>query len=296
LIGEEARTYTGVKANKKRNYTGSLMPLTARAELESLLRLRKLDVTLTSMQPWEHSCDVAPTGVSALDEPLGGGLRRGHVSEIVGDSSSGRTRTMCRILAAAAGRGEAVALVDTCDRFDPASAAAAGLDLSMLLWVRVGGPVSPRAGAASRAGETAGRALKAVNLVLQAGGFGVVVFDLADVAAIGIRQFPYTTWARLARVIEGSQTVALVVAAEHVARSPGGVTVALDGGGRRAEWSGTGERARLLRRVDTRTRIVSARQLPTPQLPTPNELPTSNSQRTSNPDNSQFPTAHTRGS
>jgi recombination protein RecA len=230
------------------------MPLTARAELESLLRSRKLDVTLTSAQPWARGRDVAATGVPALDAALDGGLTRGHVSEIVGDPASGRTRTLCRILAAAAARGEAVALVDTCDRFDPASAAAVGLDLSMLLWVRVGGPLSPRA-----VGETAGRALTALNLILQAGGFGVVVFDLADVPAPGIRQFPYTTWARLARVIEGSQTVALIVAAEHIARSPGGVTIALDGGGCRAEWSGTGDRARLLRRVDTRTRIVSAR-------------------------------------
>jgi len=249
------------------------MSLTARAKLETLLRTRKLDVTLTSVQPHgqlgsARGRDVAPTGVAAIDEPLGGGLTRGHVSEIVGDPASGRTRTVCRILAAAVGRGEAVALVDTCDRFDPASAAAVGLDLSMLLWVRVGGPLSPR-----EVGETAGRALKAVNLILQAGGFGVVVFDLADVPALGIRQLPYTTWARLARVIEGSQTVALIVAAEHVSRSPGGVTIALDGGGGRAEWSGVSDRGRLLRRVNTRARIVSARQCPTPQLPTPNELP-----------------------
>jgi len=252
------------------------MPPSARAHLESLLRSRKLDVTLTSAQPWERLRDVAPTGVAALDEPLGGGLTRGHLSEIVGAPASGRTRTMCQILAAAARRGEAVALVDACDRFDPASAAAVGLDLSKLLWVRVAGPGAPSAGA--KAGEIAGRALKAMNLILQAGGFGVVVFDLADVPAIAIRQLPYTTWARLARVIEGGQTVALVVATEHVARSPGGVTMALDGGSRRAEWSGTGDRARLLRRVDTRTRLVTACQLPTSQLPTPKRLPTANSQ------------------
>src|SRR5262245_40084151 len=113
------------------------MPLTARAALESLLRTRKLDVTLTSHQPHgqlssARGRDVAATGVPALDEALAGGLTRGHVSELVGDPASGRTRTMCQILAAAARRGEAVALVDTCDRFDPASAAAVGLDLSML--------------------------------------------------------------------------------------------------------------------------------------------------------------------
>ena len=45
-----------------------------------------------------------------------------------------------------------------------------------------------------------------MNLVLQAGGFGLVAFDLADVHATALRQFPYTTWMRIARVIEGSQT------------------------------------------------------------------------------------------
>jgi len=64
---------------------------------------------------------------------------------------------MTRALAAAAVRGEAVALVDACDTFDPASAAAQGLDLSRLLWVRESGD--------------APRALKAFSLVLQAGGF-----------------------------------------------------------------------------------------------------------------------------
>ncbi len=75
--------------------------------------------------------------------------------------------------AAAASRGELVALVDTCDRFDPESAAAIGLDLSRLLWIRDTGDAT--------------RALKAMNLVLQAGGFGLVVLDLADVAPGGAR-------------------------------------------------------------------------------------------------------------
>ena len=82
---------------------------------------------------------------------------------------------MCAALAAATGRGEVVALVDTCDRFDPGSAADAGVDLSRLLWVREHGD--------------AGRALKAMNLVLQAGGFGIAAFDLADVPALALRQF-----------------------------------------------------------------------------------------------------------
>jgi hypothetical protein len=198
--------------------------------------------------PWARAArDVAPTGLAQIDDALGGGLARGHLSEIVGPRSSGRTSVMCHMLAAAAARGEAVALVDTCDRFDPRSAEAAGVDLSKFLWVRDTGD--------------AVRALKAMNLVLQAGGFGLVAFDLADVHAMALRQFPYTTWMRVARVIEGSQTAAVIVGADRIARSPGGVTIALDAPatGSRGRWSGAADRARLLRAIDIQPRIVGAR-------------------------------------
>ena len=222
--------------------------MAARAELESLLRARKLDVTLTSAVPWGRPPrDLAPTGHDLLDHALDGGVARGHLSEIVGPRSSGRTTVLCRMLAAAAARGEAVALVDTCDRFDPISADAAGLELSKLLWIRERGDAS--------------RALKAANLVLQAGGFGVVAFDLADVPALALRQFPHTTWMRIARVIEGSQTAAVIVAAAHVARSPGGVTIALDPPGHApaARWTGSTDRARLLRDLEIVPRVVGGR-------------------------------------
>ncbi len=214
--------------------------------IESLLKARKLDVTLTSVAPWTTAGaadELAPTGVAALDDELGGGFRRGQVSEVVGGRSSGRTSVAIRALAEAAGRGELVALVDASDRFDPVSAAAAGLDLSQLLWVRDTGDVS--------------RAIKATNLILQAGGFGLVVLDLADVPAPQVRGLPFTTWFRLSRVIEGSPTVALLVAAEHVARSAGGATVMMDRAKRPALWTGErSPRARLLTGLDVRPRVV----------------------------------------
>lgn len=219
----------------------------ARADLESLLRARKLDTTLTSSLARNAGEELlAETGWELLDARLGGGLRRGHLSEVIGPRSSGRSALVCRIAAAAARRGEVVALVDTDDRFDPASAAGAGLDLARLLWIRERGDAS--------------RAVKALNLILQAGNFGVVMFDLGDVRSAGLRQFPHTTWMRLARVIEGSQTVALLVAAEHIARSPGGVTIALepDAGGS-GEWMGNSARARRLSGLVLRPRVISAR-------------------------------------
>ena len=217
----------------------------ARAVLESLLRDRKLDVTLTSERPWIDPEDAAATGVPEIDRALGGGLRRGHLSEIAGARSSGRATVMCAAMAAATGRGEVVALIDSCDRFDPVTAADAGVDLSRLLWVREHGD--------------APRALKAMNLVLQAGGFGLVVFDLADVPGLALRQFPYTTWMRISRVIEGSQTTALLVGSDRIARSPGGVTISLEATGPRGTWAGHSDRARFLQRLDVTPRIVNAR-------------------------------------
>ena len=219
----------------------------ARAYLESLLKARKLDVTLTHLAPWRawdrQPQDVAETGVPALDSALGGGLRRGHLSEIVGSRSSGRTSVLCHALAAATSRDELVALIDTNDRFDPLTAASAGLDLSRLLWVRDSGD--------------AARALKAMSLVLQAGGFGLVVLDLTDVVDRVVRGLPFTTWFRLARIIEGSQTVALLMASEHLGRSSGGSTIALERPSPSALWAEPGShRARLLSGLDIRPRVI----------------------------------------
>lgn len=222
------------------------MGYAARADLESLLRARKLDVTLTTSAPWSAAspdeCRAA-TGVPDLDAALGGGLRRGHLSEIAGPRSCGRTTVLCHALAAATARGEVTALVDAMDRFDPLSAAAAGVDLSHLLWVREAGDLV--------------RAVKAMNLVLQAGGFGIVALDVADLPPRVVRQVPYTTWIRLARAVEGSQTVALVVGAERTARSAGGVTIALDPASPR--WAGRSDRSRRLHGVEVAARVGTAR-------------------------------------
>jgi hypothetical protein len=139
--------------------------------------------------------------------------------------------------------------VDTLDRLDVASAAAAGVELSRLLWVR-----GQDSASVDRALD---RALKALNLVLQAGGFGVVALDLADVPLAALRQIPFNTWMRVQRVIEGSDTACVLIASEPLARSAGGLTVTLAG---RPTWTGTSERSRRLAGVDLCARVVSPRK------------------------------------
>src|SRR5690606_21291058 len=104
------------------------------ATVEAMLRAKKLDRTLaTGVAP---DVEVMPLDLAVLDARLAGGLPRGQRSEVVGPASSGRTSLVWAWLGAATRRGEHVALVDTFDRFDPASGAACGMDLSRLLWVR----------------------------------------------------------------------------------------------------------------------------------------------------------------
>ncbi len=81
--------------------------------------------------------EMVSSGIPQLDL-LTGGLARGCLTEICGTASSGRTSVLLFALARATERGEVCALVDASDAFDPASAAAAGMEMSRLLWVRCG--------------------------------------------------------------------------------------------------------------------------------------------------------------
>ncbi len=233
----------------------------ARADLEQLLRARRLDRTLTSALPPVDPHDtyaIAPTGIAALDARLGGGFPRGQLSELVGARSSGRTSVLLRVLADATARGELVALVDALDRLDVASADGAGVDLTRLLWVR--GHVVANPGLCRDLNQRAlEQAVKALTLVLQAGNFGVVALDVADAPADAVRRLPFTTWLRLQRMVEGSQTVAVLVGSEPLARSSAGLTLQLgtkdEGAGRRRVRFDD----RLLDGIDTEVRVVRAR-------------------------------------
>jgi hypothetical protein len=195
---------------------------------------------------------------------LGGGLPCGELSEVVGPRSSGRTTLLCSALAAATGRGELAALVDALDRFDAESAAAVGVEFANLLWVRgiaASAEAIPR-GPGSRGGQDSlwravERAVKAFTLILESRAFSLVVCDLADVPAPLLRRLPFTTWFRLARMIEGSHTAALVVGPERLGRSAGGVTIAL--GTAPLQWRGASDRARLFDGIVPRARVVGRR-------------------------------------
>ena len=239
----------------------------ALAVLEDALRARKLDRTLTSaIPPGKGDGQVAPAALTELDTSLQGGLPRGQLSELVGPPSSGRTTLLLQMLAAATQRGEIVAFVDTFDRLDLASVVAAGVDLDRLLWIR-GHAVSraesvglrPQSGVRTAGfslrpegllDRTIERALKALNLVLQAGGFGVVALDLADASPAALHRLPFTTWLRVQRMIEGSETACVLVAPQSLGRSASGLTLTLDS---RTQWVGQSTRTGASTGTNTET-------------------------------------------
>src|ERR1700759_3271959 len=81
---------------------------------------------------------VAATGIREIDVLLEGGLPLGAITEVVGAECSGRTSLALSYLAGMTREGKVCAWVDVSDAFEPESAAAAGMVLRRLLWVRCG--------------------------------------------------------------------------------------------------------------------------------------------------------------
>ena len=79
-----------------------------------------------------------PTGIEAIDDLLHGGLPLGAITEIVGPECSGRTALALSFLTQITSEGKVCAWIDVADSLHPESAAAAGIDLARLLWVRCG--------------------------------------------------------------------------------------------------------------------------------------------------------------
>jgi hypothetical protein len=115
---------------------------------------------------------------------------------------------MVSILAHATNEQEVCALVDTHDAFDPAAVSGAGIVFDQLLWVRCCGGE----GVNLPEGRKIERAFKAADLLLQSGGFGLVILDLADISTKDVRRIISSWWFRFRRAIENTPTVMVVIA------------------------------------------------------------------------------------
>lgn len=175
------------------------------------------------------------TGVEAIDRLASGGIPRGALTEIYGPPSSGRTSLLFAIMARVTANQEYCALVDASDAFDPASAADAGVHLSRVEWIRCGG--------------NAEHALKAADLIVQAGGFGLIAMDLADTPPRTAARISLASWFRLRHAVE--RTPAALVVIEQMLNAKSCSTLQLELRARDIRWSGE-QYGKLLRGMDVR--------------------------------------------
>jgi len=293
---------------------------------------------------------VAATGIAELDVLLDGGLPLGAISELVGPECSGRTSVALSFVAQMTGSGNVCAWVDACDGLDPESAAAVGVDLQRLLWVRCaaakkparpgteaafrlpqkylcspairkglhgGGfgphprtegkgisaaigsllrpeqlasryaelqprpkldretvaPVSPEPALRTNERQQAEKpwkrieqALRATDLLLQAGGFAAVVLDMAGIAPAYVSRVPMATWFRYRAVAERTQSAFVLLTQYPCAKSSTELLLRLGAGEVRCDeatvFTGMTHHVEVGRQRFAQTNVVSMRKPP----------------------------------
>jgi|GEM_PF-813853 len=163
----------------------------------------------------------------------------GDITEIVGPLSSGRSSLLVAGLRDVTRAGSVAALVDVDHAFDPASAAAAGVDLRRLLWVRCGGR--------RRA------ALRAADLLARCPGFALVALDLGESPP----RLPLTAAFRLRLAARRTGAALVVLASRRIAGAAAGLV--LETSREAVRWGGPGAAPTRLARVETRARVVRRR-------------------------------------
>ena len=158
-------------------------------------------------------------------------LMRGTVAELAGGPSTGKTSMILSLLSQLTRAGEVCAVVDSCNGFDPYSAAACGVELDNLLWVRCGGEIE--------------KAFISADHLVQAKGFGAVWLDLNGLPSRQMRMVPKTYWYRYRTRIKQTPTLFLVTAEDAVTGSAAQHAFILSR--EEVEWSGSG-RYKLLDR------------------------------------------------
>lgn len=144
------------------------------------------------------------TGLTSVDDLIDG-FHRAAINELSGAASSNRTALAISVVAQALKAGECAAWIDAAGSFDPESAAESGVPLDRLLWINCHGQPE--------------HALKATDLLLHGGGFGLMVLDLADISETIVRRIPLASWFRLRKAAEETGTALIVMTPAPQTRS-----------------------------------------------------------------------------
>ena len=207
-----------------------------KSALEDLLRARRLHAEGPPLRGEDRRARRLSTGLPGVDQALCGGFPRGCISQIQGATSSGRTGLALALVAQGTQAGGLAAWLDPGDRLDPASAAASGVDLARLLWLR-GDPLAPCV-------RTLQQTVAALGTLVGSGLFEIIVFDLSGIPPAEIQRLPAATWIRLQRVLETTAVALVVLADGHTAQGPGGLALTLQPG--QPSWTGVPGPGRLL--------------------------------------------------
>ena len=150
------------------------------------------------------------SGLAPLDDLIDGGIPRGRISEITGRAGSGKTSLAASFAKSATHRGEVAAWLDGSGSFDPESMAAAGVELGRMLWASMTTTMATRMPrvAASPLARRQSAIIKAAELVLEAGGFGLVVLDFGEAP----RALTHASALRIARAAERSGAAVIALA------------------------------------------------------------------------------------
>jgi hypothetical protein len=150
-------------------------------------------------QPTGSGSFYHPTGWPPLDSLLGGGLRKGAITQLlVPNISSGGALVLHEIIEAMQDASQYVALIDSKDCFEPAA------DHPLLLWIRC---------------HTVLQTLKATDLLLQDGNLSLVILDFKGNSAQELRKIPGSTWHRFQRIIESTRNSLLAITRHPIVNS-----------------------------------------------------------------------------
>jgi hypothetical protein len=170
------------------------MPFSAMAMTRKIIDLRNLLAIRFPQTPMLAGTSLV-TGLAFFDQPIGGGLPKGAITELISPRGSAGSASLIHAFIHGAYRDKYfVALIDGRDSFD--ACALATSILRQLLWVRC---------------TNALEAVKAADLLLRDGNFPFVIVDLILNSPGELRKIPQTTWYRLQRLAESVSTACLVL-------------------------------------------------------------------------------------
>jgi hypothetical protein len=125
--------------------------------------------------------------------------------------------------------GQVCAWIDADDAFDPESAAASGVRLRQLLWVRCRDAASKvtvnRWKSDEKSWTRLDQALRATDLLLQAGGFAAIVLDLGSMNPSHGMRIPLASWFRFRQAADRTRCSLVVLGKASFAQSSAAVVV-----------------------------------------------------------------------